>query len=457
MKRMTFILMLAFLLALPIPLYARGSDDLPGRDAPEYTRLLDIKKGMQSYKSEEFLGLLGMAFGEEGADLLKAIEDACGCNNWEQNILRATEYDGNVYIKTVMDYVPVEEDESLSMLLADWKPCSPKIIKGFNRDNILALYDFGNPKGAFDVLMKWFTDTDALENIIESMPGEEEKAFIEIFVKQMQMLAKGYWYDAKDDYYPLIGDEIVLAVYPNEDYVGWDDIWSAESTEEYMMARIILAVQTSKPGLADVITDTAEECIDLFSAMHAFDYSGEDYEKPEVLTTEGDGYAIHYIDIEGAFQIAWCEYGGAMFLSDLDTLQDLPEFFDKALPYKMDVKKFNEYMYLNADGLVDIFYEPATWFFEDMFWSMDAPEDEEFTAKLDEMNTMLLSGELGEIEIVEVISGHTCEINMKAGRVSADLMLEGIDLFKYAGGKSAMEDALMEYFGFYGGSGGGGG
>jgi len=459
MKGITLFLMFAFLLALPIPLYARGSDELPGKDAPKYAELLDMQKWMETCNPEGFIDIfLGFGPGEKGEQLNKAIEDACGCRNWEQNKLRATIYEGDVYIKTTLEYKPVQDDESLSALLADWKPCKPQIIRGFNPDDLLALYGFGNPKAALDVLMKWFTDTDSIPNIIESLPLEEEKAFIKLLFKQMQMVGKGYWYDAKEDIYPFLGDEITVAVYTNEDYVGWDNIWSAETPDEYMMARIILAMETAKPGFADIMTKAVGDYLDIFSELGIFfgHYGDESKEKIEILTMEADGYTIHYIDIEGEFQIGWTEYGGAFFVSDPSTLKNLPAYFDKSLPNEMKIKKFNEYMYLNADGLVDVFYDPIIWFFQDEFSYWTNPPEKEGVAALGEMNNLLKSGELGDIEVIEVINGHNAELNMRAGQVSADLMLKGIGLCKnLTEGGSSMEDAIMRYLGFYGGGGGG--
>jgi len=455
MRGITLTLMLAFLLALPIPLYARGSDELPGKDAPKYTELLDVQKWMETCSPKELLEILDMGLGDEGEEFYKALEDACGCKNWEQNILRATLYEGNVYIKTALEYKPLQDDESICALLADWKPCKPQIIKGFSRDNLLALYSLGNPKGVLDASMKWFADTDSIPNIIESLPLEEEEAFIKLMFKQMQMIAKGYWYDAKEDYYPLLGDEMTLAVYTNENYVGWDNIWSAKSPEEYMMARIILAVETAKPGLADEITKVVEDYIDIFSELGVFygHYGNDPEEEIEILTMEADGYTIRYIDIEGVFKIGWTEYGGAFFVSDPATLKNLPAYFDKSLPNKMDVNKFNQYMYLNTDRVIDVFYDPIEWFFKDEFTYWTNPSDKEGNAALDEMNKLLLSGELGEIEVVKIIDGHNAQVDMKAGQVSADLMLKGIELYKgFLKDKSSMGDAIRGYLGFYGGS-----
>jgi hypothetical protein len=248
---------------------------------------------------------------------------------------------------------------------------------------------------------------------------------------------------------------MTLAVYTNENYVGWDNIWSAKSPEEYMMARIILAVETAKPGLADEITKVVEDYIDIFSELGVFygHYGNDPEEEIEILTMEADGYTIRYIDIEGVFKIGWTEYGGAFFVSDPATLKNLPAYFDKSLPNKMDVNKFNQYMYLNTDRVIDVFYDPIEWFFKDEFTYWTNPSDKEGNAALDEMNKLLLSGELGEIEVVKIIDGHNAQVDMKAGQVSADLMLKGIELYKgFLKDKSSMGDAIRGYLGFYGGS-----
>jgi hypothetical protein len=436
---------------LPIPLQAWEVGELPGEDAPEYEILLDMGYWLENYNLEKLVEMFGWDLDSDVERVLKTIEKACGCNNWRQKELWATDYEGSIHVKSVVECRTHYGDDSFSALLVGWEPGVPDLINNFSRDDLIALYAVGNPTGFLDVMMEWFVETGWMRRIIESMPLDEEEAIFKLVLRNIQMLAKGYWYTAKEDLYPLLGDEKVLALYTNDDFVGWENLWSAETPEEFMMAHIIVAVELREPGFTERFTEYAQDYADVLGLAFSFGRPS-DKERFRIQVMEADGYEIYYMDVEDLFHIGWAEYGGAFFISNPDTLSNLPHYFVPSSPIRTPFDGYNEYFYMNADLASEIFFQPFDAFIgEELVW-MEGTGEDEYIKALQDIRALLGSGELGEIGVYDVIHGYEVTITMGADRVLADLMLKVVDVLEYTFEEGvSMVDAIEEYLDFYGG------
>jgi len=73
---------------------------------------------------------------------------------------------------------------------------------------------------------------------------------------------------------------------------------------------------------------------------------------------DGSGdYDIFYIDIEDEFQLAWAEYEGAMFISDMDTIKSLGDYYDTKKPASVP-STYNNYFIAEIDNCIEKFYMP---------------------------------------------------------------------------------------------------
>jgi hypothetical protein len=71
-----------------------------------------------------------------------------------------------------------------------------------------------------------------------------------------------------------------------------------------------------------------------------------------------DGYTIYYFDISPEFKIAWTEYKGALFISDIDTLREIGNYYDPADKYESLPSEYCVYFHWSIDNCIEKFYKP---------------------------------------------------------------------------------------------------
>jgi len=401
---------------------------LPGKEASEYERLVDMEFWMDKFD----IDLLARDMHDEEKMLFEGLMDVLGYENLKQVEKKATISDGIVYAGSKIKYEGEEDDDTLYASIMNWEPGNANLIAGFDPEDTYAIVAMGNPTGLTDVLLEWVTGSRALRDFIKDMAeetgGEDEVPLILSFIK---MTLKGYWYTAQEDYYPYIGDELVFALFENDDFVGWEDIDYADSFENGSPVRFIIALETDKTGLADEIKDAIEYYTDLFTDMmggYSYGYYEEEYgDMFEVKTKRADDYDIHYVDLEDVFQLGWAEYRGALFISDLETLKNLDDYYDASGPVKDVPTEFNGYMTINVEKIVEDFYDP----FEDnlreeMEWVEDYV-DEDVYELYEDMFEMLDAGNLGVIKVYSVFGAGEAVGMISASQPMADLMLKAYD------------------------------
>ena len=452
MRRNNLILILLFLLSLFLfpgceeeeldaliddsPLTSSGDAGDPIDSGPsDYTALLDVNFWRGKLDPDEFApGLLE----GEWEDFAEAVIDGLGFMKWEQTKLLAEETGGRVRIESIMKFAGEDDDDSLCGLLRNWHAGSSKVPSYFQRDNLLGLIAIGNPTGVLDAKMGWLTKSDSFRHIIDSIPVPEAAFSIIMTWNTLKMTLKGYWYTAKDEYYPMIGDSYTVAIFENDEF-NFEDSWYADTYIETSPIRFVIALELGEPGLVDILNQAAEDYVDtldmvLFPSrrIHYPRYYGapvEEYEEPEGLTLKTkqiSGNEIYYLDFDGMMQLAWMEYGGALVISDLDTIKHIDAYFNPANPFEGVPEKFNEYIYVDIQKCFDNFYYP---FEDEITDELDYWEEYAEGPAVDvagQIVRKLRMSRLGVLELTEVFDGKEVSTTLELNKDAADLMLMGI-------------------------------
>lgn len=420
------------------PLTSSGdAGDTNGSGPSDYTALLDVNLWTGKLDPDEFApGLLA----GEWVGFAEAVIESLGFMKWEQTKLLAEETGGRVRIESIMKFTGEDDDDSLCGLLRNWHAGSSKVPSYFQRDNLLGLIAIGNPTGALDAKLGWLTKSDSFRHILDSIPVPEAAFSIIMAWNTLKMTIKGYWYTAKYDYYSMIGDSYTVAIFENADF-NFVDAWSGDTFIETSPIRFVIALELGEPGLVDYLNQAAEDYVDILDMLLFPDrrmyyprYPGapvEEYEKPEGLTLKTvqiSGNEIYYLDFDGVMQLAWMEYGGALVISDLDTIKHIDDYFNPSNPVEGVPEKFNEYLYLDIQKCFDNFYYP----FEDgITGELDYLEEYAGGPTVDiagQIVRKLRMSRLGVLELTEVYDGTEVSTTLELNKDAADLMLMGIHI-----------------------------
>lgn len=427
---------------------------LPGKEAPEYEKLVDMELWMNKFDIDD----LTKEMYDEERILVEGAMDVLGYENLKQTDKKATISDGMVYASSTIKYDGDEDDDSFYASMLAWEPGSADLIAGFDPKEAYGIIAMGNPTGFIDFIVPWVTDSGALKNFLGDMSEEmDEFAEMNLAFNLAKMTIKGYWYTAQEDYYPLFGDELVIAIYENDNFIGWEDINHADSFEEGSPLRLIIAIETGEPGIADELKDAIDHYADMFDEMINPRYSYYEKEEKEgftIKTRKVGGNRIYYFDIEEAIQIGWTEYEGALFISDLTTLENIDDYYDTSRKVKNLPGKYNGYMAINVDKLRDDFFNPFAREIKDGMDGMEEYVDEEIYEMYENVFDYFEDGDLGIIQVISVYSGNEVNGRLVVTKDMADLMLLGHEFLSTMIDKEfeMMEDSnyIDRYFDLYG-------
>ncbi len=434
--------------------------EMSGEQAPQYEKLLDMEYWN---KFMDMSYVTGMTI--EGQDeLMERMLDIMGYSNLVQKDVKATVADGRVKVASSIAYEGDEADDNIYALSTGLKPAKAKLLRGFDAEQALILIAAGNPKGSVDVLMKWFTESqsfsdymDAIGDFANTMGETGFSSEFDMVFTMAKMTAKGYWYTAQEDYWPLIGEELVIALYENPDFIGWEDIDSSETYYEGSPVRPLIALALGEDGLTEKANDAAKHYIDMFTEMMGmYSYDEEPVERYKIETKSVKGGEINFVNFEDAFALAWMEHDGALFISDLQFLENLDNYFDSSRKAKNIPNVYGSFLSLNAGAIVENFYTPFEDDIQDEIDMMKDNGDEKMADMLGEIVGMLTpEGGLGIITLSQTVDGAATDYYLEAEQPAADLMLRGLTLFE-AWAESMKEMAsnehnyVDEYLEFYG-------
>lgn len=428
-------LLLVFALALSASGCSKGG--LPGKNAPEYKSILDWEYAMDTFGPDAYKDMMG----REGEKILKTVTDVLGYDNLKQTELQATKAKDMVSVRSYLKYKGGKKDNSFIGAMTAWQPAKPGMIKGFQPDGLLGLFAIGNPTQLIDLMAEWAIESGQIEDFIDELP-DGERAEIKMTYKIIRMTAKGYLSEARDEYFPLFGDEIVVAVYVNDDFVGWDDQWEAEGFEEASPVHVIAAIELSKPGLAEMIEDLIDENMELLSQIsgpsYSFDEFGEYvYEEPEfkIHTKKVDGVKISYFEIEEDFSVAWAEIKNIFFIGNLEAIENLGDFYRPGKSQFAMASPYCEYVFINADEIVDSLVPDEA--FDELEDSLDMMKDyggdEDLVEMMEDMADILLdSDDFGIFQVVMQTRGGGFETTLSCGTPIADLIMIGLEFAEYS-------------------------
>ena len=322
-------------------------EPLTGKDVPEYKILLDPVVLTQSLRDEL------EAASEEDRKLLEKINDGIGALDWQLVNLEAKEDKGTIGVRSVTKFTG--KDDSFFGYMSKVEPVRAMMIKGFTRDNLLGIFASGNVEGGMDALAKWAFDTRTIDNIMKASGGGMVGTFSwnagKAALVQLSEIMK-------EELYPYLGDEFALVGYYNDDFIGFDDISDAETITETSPVRVIIALSLGKKGLAKEFPDILESMVSSATMGMISGFGGPMSLFPEVEKKKGDGYNIYYFDMAGEFQIAWVEYEGALFISDMDTIENIAKYYDPAKPAAGVPPRYNFYFQGDIDNCVSKFIVP---------------------------------------------------------------------------------------------------
>jgi len=452
--------LLITLLLITLGLAGCGDDkisfeqSLPGEEASEYEKLVDMEFWMNKFDVDE---LTGEMYDEERI-LVEGAIDVLGYENLKQTEKKATISDGMVFASSTIKYDGDEDDDSFYASMLAWEPGNADIIAGFDPGEAYAMIGMGNPKSYIDFIIPWVTDSGALRNFLGDM-GEEDDEIGEMILafNLIKMTIKGYWYTAQEDYYPLFGDEIVIAIYENDNFIGWEDINDADSFEEGSPLRLIIAVETGEPGIADELKDAIDYYTDMFDEMINPRYGYDRDEEEDVFEIETEkvgGNKIYYFDIEDAIQIGWTEHKGVLFISDLVTLENIDDYYDTSRKVKNLPAEYNGYLAINVDKLRNDFYKPFAGEIKGEMDGMEEYVDEEVYEMYENVLDYMEDGDLGTIQLISIFGGDEVNGRLVVTKDMADLMLLGHEFLSTMIDKEfeMMEDSdfTRSYFDLYG-------
>jgi len=421
---------------------AQGPEGKTAR-APEYEFLLDRNYWMDQFGPESQAKNLP----EDQQWVMDFVNKATGVNNWEQVSLGSQKGEDAITVNATNKYKSAGvEDDTLSALLSKVDPVKPKVLNGFKRDGLLGTFALGNPRVATDAFAQWLFDSKSITDAIKAQPQGEEILGSFIFIKQG---LKGMYMQAKEKTEPLVGEEFALAIYVNKDFIGWDKTDEAETFIQGSPIRFVIAMSATKPGLANAFTASISDIGPTLSALGSMMGGGFSSEAEKeikdlfaVKTMKADSFDISYLDFEG-MQFGWAEKDGAMFLSDVETLKNLANYFDPAQTLKNLPATYNSYCSVDLDKCLKSFGDGWKDFLDK--WVVEVKEDknDEMTKLAEDLvNTLKTAQNLGIIESTTTNGKNGVETTLRLGGGSGPLVLQMTKYMETA--MKTLEDELKE-------------
>ncbi len=451
MKRCGAILLFAFLGMAFILAGSCGRDDeAMAKDVPPVKPVAgvsNVSKYTQPFELDKWVAMLDPLKITSGMDekwqvMAEVIADAIGLNGWEQTKLEASADGPDVVVDSIVQLKDGSRDDSLSALSLDWDAVKSNVPSYFQRDGLLKLVAIGDPDGALDVMLEWVINSDSFKEVIDSIPVDETYFPIKPLLNTFKMTVKGYWYTAREDYYPMVGDALCIGMYANDDFLGWEDQYDADSFLEWSPVRVVIALELGEPGLTDAVNSALENYLPLLNDIFGFSRYDYDYDEQgryigrsrsedkglQVESQKMFGHDVHYLDFDGEFQLAWMEYGNALVISDLDTIKNIDACFNPSMPVKGLPAKFNDYIYADIDGMLDVAYHPIrdeiTYEYD---WWRDYG-DEDIVGMADAILADLDNSVLGTMEMYDVRDGERFKTHVRMTPAMGDLLLKGYDI-----------------------------
>jgi hypothetical protein len=317
-------------------------------DMSDYEALLnpdDLFTGIDP----EFVGA-----SDEEMEIFEIINQALGFLAWETVSVDAMEYGGLISIRSISEYIGEE-----GTMFAEWikvPPTKPEIINGFASENMLGACAVGDFPAEVTSVYDWVLESEKFEQMLAAIAGDD------MSVTMGWNMAKPV-FDAvrttmKKEVFSYMMNELVFAVYYNSDFIGWDRMYNADSFTEGSPVKVMGAFALEKPGIAGSVNDIIKAFYN--STMASLDMGTATGYDPsiDIMMKPWDGYDIYYVDIDEFFQLAWTEYQGVAFISDMNTIENLHRYYNPRNSIKVTPRYYNGYGNISIGNIVCKFVKP---------------------------------------------------------------------------------------------------
>lgn len=395
--------------------------DMPGCDISDYEILLDPNCWLG--------GLDPALFGdiEEGQEIREALNEGLGLTGWEKISVEATRYGGTISVRSIVEYTG--NTGTLSAASIKVPSTESRVLTRFSSDNILGLCAIGNLPGEVDAVMDWVLDSDAFVTMMGKATGEEEfeigwNMFARPMVNAMRQVLR-------EEVFPYMQDEAVIAAYYNPDFVGWRKIYDADYFTEGSPIRVICAFSLAEPGIAGSVNDIIKASYVAVTEGMGFGFSSEYDPSIDILLKKWDGYDIYYVDTCDFFQLAWAEYQGVVFISDLDTIENLDCYYMSGNSIKVTPRRYNSYCAIDIDNIVEKFIKPFEVDLKEEMKNMSRWEDDvEYDVLEWVLSVARCSGRLGMLESWSFDQENQCVTILNMNKATGPLLLEANEIIQ---------------------------
>ena len=422
---------------------------MKGMKAPEYEPLLDWDYAMENFGFE--------ILKEDTSSIdenIDAVVTALGIDRIRQGGIQAEKTEDMVSVISSWEHCKRLKDKSLIRRLLKWEPVKPELVKGFQEEDLAGIFALGNPTELVDLVLDWFITGEAWDELLEGL-SKDDRGEAKTWYGVARMTVKGYWMEAREDYWSYIGDEIAAAAYVNRDFTGWDENRDGDTFDKASPVHCIIAVELKQPGLSDALkemyTDNEAWLKDILFAPSFYDIEDPGFPEPddeflELHTKKIGGEEICYIDVDGYVQVAWYESDNMLFIGDLAAIENIDEYYDASNPTSGLTDRYCKFTYVDGDMLVEYVIP------DDEFETMSGDFDEvqnsysqnEADAIQDFIEILNAGGEYGVYQKVFVTEDEGFEITLQCSKRIADIYLSYMKIAEASKGDLGFWEMMAE-------------
>jgi hypothetical protein len=159
--------------------------------------------------------------------------------------------------------------------------------------------------------------------------------------------------------------------------------------------------------------------------------------KFEVQQMKGDGYEIFYIKLDKDINFGWAEYENALFISDTDTLQKLPDYYKPSAPAADVPDAYNFYCSFDLQKTREVFGDSFKDYVSEAVTELGDIQDPKLKDMVDKLSKTLTDTEnLGSVESVATMSKDGVSMTVKLKGEAGPIVLQLKDILEAAAQES---------------------
>jgi hypothetical protein len=370
---------------------------------------------------------------EDEMEIFEIINQALGFTTWETVSVDAMQYGGLISVRSIAEYVGEN-----GTMFAEWikvPPTKPRIINGFSSENLLGLAAVGDFPAETTSVLDWVLDSEKFEHMLATIAGDDKSVMMGW--KMTKPVFNAVRQTMKKEIFSYMQNEVVFAAYYNSEFTGWDRMYEADNFTEGSPVKVMGAFALDKPGIAGSVNDIIKAFYT--SVMAALDMGFDTGYDPsiDILMKPWNGYDIYYVDIDDFFQLAWAEYEGVAFISDMNTIENLHRYFNPRNAIKVTPRLYNTYGNIGLGNIVCKFIKP---FEQELREELEDMREYEGFAGIEEIEmaewalSIVDKGcSLGNIEIWNYDEGNRFVIIMNMKSTTGPVILDAFEMLERFG------------------------